>query len=165
MQDFHSVYNLMQRSFPQVEYRNYEDQLALLERGDYHIHTYVKNGSLAAFYAMYTLAELSFIEHIAVDEYYRGQGLGSQIMREVIAGTKQRIILEVEPPADSIDAARRVRFYKQLGFHLNDFSYEQPALRQGGEAVPLQLMSYPQALDAKNFDQVKQNILKHVYGI
>jgi ribosomal protein S18 acetylase RimI-like enzyme len=165
MQDFQSVYNLMQRSFPQVEYRDFEDQLALLQREDYHIQTYVKNGSLAAFYARYTLNELTFIEHIAVDEHYRGQGLGSQIMREVIAGTKQCIVLEVEPPAGSVDAARRVHFYEQLGFHLNDFSYEQPALRRGGSAVPLQLMSHPQALDAKNFVYVKQRIRKHVYHI
>ncbi|SNZ15771.1 Ribosomal protein S18 acetylase RimI [Terribacillus aidingensis] len=165
MQGFQFVYNLMQRSFPKVEYRNFEVQLALLEREDYHIYTYVKNGSLTAFYARYMLPGLTFIEHIAVEERYRGQGLGSQIMRDVIAGTKQRIVLEVEPPADSTDAARRVRFYEKLGFHLNDFSYEQPALRQGGAAVPLQLMSYPQALDEKNFGQVKQNILKHVYGI
>ncbi|QXE02367.1 GNAT family N-acetyltransferase [Terribacillus sp. DMT04] len=164
MEDFQSVYNLMQRSFPQAEYRNFEDQLALLEREDYHIHTYEKNNSLAAFYARYILAELTFIEHIAVDERYRGQGLGSQIMREVIAGTEQRIVLEVEPTADSINAARRVRFYEQLGFHLNDYSYEQPALRPGSSAVPLQLMSYPRSLDAKNFSQVKQSIFEHVYG-
>ncbi|MFP7254974.1 hypothetical protein CHH91_10585 [Virgibacillus sp. 7505] len=165
MQDFNTIYKLMESAFPPEEYRSYAEQKTLLERDDYHIHVYEKQGEFAAFCAIYTLPELAFIEHIAVNEDFRGQGMGSKIMREVIESLDKPIILEVEPPDGGENAARRVRFYEKLGFHLHDFPYEQPPLRRGEEPLPLQLMSYPHAYDAKAFGRVKNTILQNVYGI
>ncbi|SDC96025.1 Acetyltransferase (GNAT) domain-containing protein [Terribacillus halophilus] len=164
MQDFESVFKLMECSFPPEEHRGFTEQKELLNREDYHIHTYEKDGRLAAFCAIYSLPEFSFIEHIAVDEAFQGRGMGSKIMREIMTISDKPIILEVEPPAGSEVAARRVSFYERLGFHLHDYPYEQPPLRPGAAPLALQLMSYPRAYDANVFDRVKQTILQHVYG-
>lgn len=165
MQDFNTIYELMENAFPPEEYRSYTEQKALLEREDYHIHVYENQGKLAAFCAIYNLPELAFIEHIAVNEDFRGQGMGSKIMKEVITSSDKPIILEVEPPDSEENAARRVRFYEKLGFHLHDWPYEQPPLRQGEGPLPLQLMSYPHAYDIEAFGRVKDTILQNVYGI
>lgn len=164
MRDFESVYELMSRSFPPEEHRGFRQQKALLDREDYYIHIYEEQGRLAAFCAVYSLPELSFIEHIAVNEAFQGQGMGSKIMREVMAISEKPIILEVEPPAGSETAARRVRFYEKLGFHLHAYPYEQPPLRVGAAPLPLQLMSYPAIYGEVAFDRVKQMILQEVYG-
>ncbi|MEC0302531.1 GNAT family N-acetyltransferase [Terribacillus saccharophilus] len=165
MQDFNTIYELMENAFPPEEYRSYTEQKALLEREDYHIHVYENQGMIAAFCAIYNLPELAFIEHIAVNEDFRGQGMGSKIMKEVITSSDKPIILEVEPPDGEENAARRVRFYEKLGFHLHDWPYEQPPLRPGEAPLPLQLMSYPHAYDIEAFGRVKDTILQNVYGI
>lgn len=165
MQDFNTIYELMENAFPLEEYRSYTEQKALLEREDYHIHVYENQGKIAAFCAIYNLPELAFIEHIAVNEDFRGQGMGSKIMKEVITSSDKPIILEVEPPDGEENAARRVRFYEKLGFHLHDWPYEQPPLRQGEAPLPLKLMSYPHAYDIEAFGRVKDTILQNVYGI
>ncbi|MFS0560655.1 GNAT family N-acetyltransferase [Terribacillus sp. 179-K 1B1 HS] len=164
MQDFESVYKLMECSFPPEEHRGFTEQKALLNREDYLIQTYEEDGRVAAFCAIYSLPEFSFIEHIAVDEAFQGRGMGSKIMREIMAISDKPIVLEVEPPAESEVAARRVSFYERLGFHLHDYPYEQPPLRPGAAPLPLQLMSYPRTYDAEAFDSIKQMILHHVYG-
>ncbi|MFP7494470.1 GNAT family N-acetyltransferase [Terribacillus saccharophilus] len=161
--DFETVYELMERAFPIEEHRSFAEQKALLDREDYRIFMYEENGSLAAFCAMYNLPDFSFIEHIAVAETFRGQGMGRRIMKEIMTASEKPIILEVEPPAGSEAAARRVRFYERLGFHLHDHPYEQPPLHEGSAPLPLQLMSYPDAYDRDAFEHVKRMILHHVY--
>lgn len=165
MQEFDTIYELMENAFPSEEYRSYSEQKALLEREDYHIHIYERQGKLAAICAIYTFSELAFIEHIAVNEDFQGQGMGSKIMAEVMTSSDKPIILEVEPPDREENAARRVRFYEKLGFHLHDFPYEQPPLRKGEAPLPLQLMSYPKAYEIEAFERVKKMILQKVYGI
>ena len=66
-----------------------------------------------------------------------------------------------EHPEDELKA-RRIAFYKRLGFCQNDYPYIQPSYRKGGKGVPLILMSYPKKLD--NCENTASVLYKKIYN-
>lgn len=71
-EDFNSVYELMEQSFPLDEYRTYEEQKALLEDSRYGIYLLPDTGkrNVKAFIALWTFDGFAFIEHFAVNPAY-----------------------------------------------------------------------------------------------
>ena len=112
---------------------------------------------------IFHFADFIFVDRLAVSPEQRGAGIGSSIMNELIGSTGKPIILEVERPV-SRDAVRRIDFYEALGFHLNVFDYIRPPLEEGGDALPLFLMSYPQRLEAGEYEKVRRIIHRNVYN-
>lgn len=161
--DFERIYELMADAFPQSELRTKDDQMSLLNRKNYKIHVYKKDGKIAAFIAAWELEGMDFVEHFAVDKKYRGHGLGADLMKAYInqAGSGL-VILEVEPPENEV-AVRRINFYNRLGFHLNDFPYMQPAMQKGQKPIPLKIMSYPFPIDEDNLKRCIRIFKSHVY--
>ncbi len=163
--EFDKVFNLMQKSFPENEYRIYEKQLSLLDLKEYKICTkYSENGELSAFIAIWDFQKFIFIEHLAVNPACRGEGLGTKIMKETMEKYKKPVILEIEPPINEV-AIKRCNFYKRLGFHLCDYEYYQQPLRENQSKLKLNLMSYPEPLNKNEFDYVRNYLLEHIYSI
>lgn len=79
---------------------------------------------------------VTYVEHFAVYPETRGQGVGGKALGEL----QGAVILEVEPPEQSPEAARRVRFYERNGFRLLDVDYMQPSYAPGLPSIPLRLM-------------------------
>ncbi|AET60076.1 GNAT family acetyltransferase [Paenibacillus terrae HPL-003] len=163
--DFSEIYAIMDASFPESECRSFESQKALLKHPSYRIMT-EKNeqGNTVAFLAGWEFAYFRFVEHIAVDSRIRGGGLGKKLMSRFILQSDKPVVLEVEPPVDEW-TRRRICFYERLGFHLNPFEYVQPPLREGQADLPLQIMSYPDALSEQAFAPFKQLLYTEVYGL
>lgn len=138
---FDEIYKIMTDSFPPDEVRSYEGQKELLERSDYHLKTYKKEGHLLGFCAYYELDGFLYIEHLACTPDSRGLGIGSLLVKKVLeeAGERQ-VILEVEPPVDEM-TKRRVGFYERLGFRLNPYEHYQPPLNPTTGVVELKIMS------------------------
>ncbi len=162
--EFDEVFNLMQQSFPENEYRTYEKQLNLLSINEYRILTkHNEKGSLTAFIAIWDFPKFIFIEHLAVNPICRGEGLGTKIMKEVIKTCGKPVILEIEPPTNEI-SIKRCNFYKRLGFNLCDYEYYQQPLRKNQNKLKLNLMSYPDPLDKNKFDYIRSYLMEHVYN-
>ena len=83
-EDFYSFYNLMSEAFPPVERRNLENQRKLLENDFYNIVGYKENDKVIAFIASWEFENFNFIEHFAVDSSYRGNGIGSKILKQYL---------------------------------------------------------------------------------
>ncbi len=163
-QEFNEVFAIMDEAFPDNEKRTREDQAALLEQNAYRIKTVKsQSGKIMAFLAYWQLDGYCFVEHLAVSKEMRGGGTGGALMKEFLQQS-QPVVLEVEPPDNDI-AARRIRFYERLGFHLNSFSYRQPPMRNGNAWLPLFIMSYPKPLSNSEFCAVKQQLYHTVYGV
>lgn len=162
--DFDKVFNIMEKSFPDDEFRPYDEQKALLEIDEYKIYTWSIDDNICGFIALWEFHNILYIEHFAVDPEFRGCGIGSKILSEISALTKKQICLEVEPPNDEI-TTRRVEFYKRNGFFLNEYPYIQPAISKGKRPVPLMIMTYGKKITKMKFNDIKFVLYTNVYKI
>lgn len=163
IEDFDEVFDIMKESFPLDEYRTYDGQRALLEREHYNLYGIRRGGEMAAFIAFWQNDEVVFIEHLAVRNACRNQGLGGKVLSELLSLNRGKTVcLEVEPPESDI-AARRVSFYERNGFYLNSHPYMQPSLSAGRSPVRLMIMTYDRAIDAEEFARLKTTLYESFY--
>ena len=163
--DFEAIFSLMEKSFPKDEYRTREEQLALFDRPRYRVYLYraEEDGAICGFAAVWTLGEVCFLEHLAVDPCIRNRGIGANILRELLTLYGGRVCLEVELPETDM-AIRRIGFYERLGFTLNRYPYLQPAMSRGQNAVPLWIMTSWGSIGAEEFEALRDLLYDQVYG-
>ena len=162
---FDQVYELMSQSFPTSEYRTYDGQLDLLSNPLYQLYgRFNEKKQMDGFIASWEFSCFRFVEHLAVNPTLRGAGIGSKLVIDYLRkDLNKTVVLEVEPPHDEM-AQRRIGLYNKLGFQVNNYTYAQPALREGGAELPLLIMSYPALLSPIEFDHVKHVLYSKVYG-
>ncbi len=168
MTRFAQFWSIYEDSFPQEERRDPRDYLENLSRDPHYRFTpHIKDGSMIGFVIFWDLEAFLFVEHLAIDHKARGNGYGTRILRKLMSPVSPLtpgIVLEVEPPEDVV-TRRRIRFYRRMGFHLNNYEYVQPPYREGETPVPLKLMSYPVPLHPEIFKGVTKKIYHRVYHI
>ena len=104
--DFPTLYKLLEDSFPIDEYRPREAQKAILSDPRYALWT---NDDRTALISVWQFDDFAFIEHLAVSPSLRNQGLGGQILTEVLASLSCPVCLEAELPETDL-AQRRLNF-------------------------------------------------------
>ncbi|MDE7311668.1 MAG: GNAT family N-acetyltransferase [Eubacterium sp.] len=167
--EFDQVFSMMEHSFPVDEYRSYEEQKALLSeqntRQNYSIYVLhaPDQKTIQAFLAVWQWKDLAFIEHFAVDPALRSQGIGSFVLKEAKRRFSQRLCLEVELPETEL-AKRRIAFYERNGFYVNEYAYVQPPLSKGKRELPLLLMTSRGKISQEEFETVKGQLYREVYG-
>lgn len=163
---FDTMFALMEQSFPEDEHRDYEQQRELFAKPAYQVYAKrsAENAALQAFLALWELGDFAYIEHFAVDPEARNGGLGSRMLQEMMARSRQRIVLEVEPPETEL-ARRRIAFYERNGFTYNDRFYMQPPMTADRNAIPLRLMTTGGALDESEFAEVRGCLYRQVYHV
>ena len=147
---FPSIYEKMKAAFPLEERRKYIDQLECLKDERFNFFEITENNSAVGFIAIWNLDGFVFLEHLAIDEDKRSGGYGSKAVELLKATYNKPVILEAEAPVTE-QQVKRIAFYDRLGFKVNDFDYEQPSYH-GGEGVPLKILSFPNLLTAKEFN-------------
>lgn len=151
---FPDIYRIIEASFPNEEYAAYDLQEARFQEPAYQVYGYLdpSNDQVLAFVAVWVADGFTYIEHLAVDDAARGQGLGSQLVNFVLDQGKQ-VVLEVELPEDET-SQRRIGFYERLGFHVNPYDYVQPVMNPGDESLPLLIMSSDRLLTEEEFQRL-----------
>lgn len=157
------LWEILEQSFPLEERRCRAEMQALLDSAELELVTAQEDDRLQGFLMLWNLEEFIFIENFAVAESTRGRGLGSQMLSYVTEHWDKPQILEVEPPDTEI-CRRRIAFYQRNKFFLNQFPYRMPCLHGNGPAVPLLLMSKPEALTGEQAEQVKADLYRVVYA-
>ncbi len=160
---FLKQFAILESSFPRGERRDFDKQRAVLQNPKFRSLTLADGDEVLGFLNYWELEGFTYIEHFAVLHKLRGQGLGSEMIRHICKSCAQPIILEVEPPAQSEIAARRVGFYNRQGLLLNDYYYEQPPYRKGEKSVELKIMSFPDPLSKADFDEKVRILYRNVY--
>lgn len=155
--DFPEIYRIMQASFPDDEYRPYEEQIALFQEPEYRIY-YMPAG----FLAVWEFESFIYIEHFAVDPALRNSGTGSAMLQELVKQYQKPICLEVELPEDEL-TRRRIGFYERNGFVFNEYPYIQPPISKGKSPVPLRIMTYGSAITRETFEEMKEVLYRRVY--
>lgn len=159
---FEEFFKILENSFLKEEFRSFEKQKDLLEKDAYNILFCFENESVIAIMAFWHLENFTFIEHFAVKEQFRKQGIGSKMMKFLLSKYKNIVILEVELPYNEVNV-KRIEFYKKLGFCYNDFEYFQAPLNKGDKPLPLRIMSYPKNISKSEFNNMKSKLIKSVY--
>lgn len=110
---------------------------------------YTPDGEFAGFLNYWLLTKpdteeaVYYGEHLAIRPEMRNQGIGAQLIAELKRLTSDKIIMEVELPADEM-ACRRIAMYERHGFVTHpDIRYMQPSYAAGKEPIELLLMSSP----------------------
>lgn len=163
--DLIRIYELMKEAFPKAERRT-EDGFRRCLKSPY-LQIIVKrddDNKIVAFLKVWEFEEFRFVEHFAVDSACRGRGLGGKMLDHYMAQSSLPVVLEVEPP-DGETEIRRIGFYERLGFYLNQYDYNQPPLREGGETIPLKIMSYREPLNEQAFQEIKNTLYNKAYSI
>ena len=158
--DFDIVFQIMDKAFPNTEMRTYEGQKKLFEIPNYSV---LMNEEKTAFIAKWDFNEAVYIEHFAVSDSLRGNGIGKEMLKEFLNTTDGRVFLEAEPPEGEL-ARRRIGFYERIGFVLNQYYYLQPSYRNNEEPIELNIMTYGKGIDEKQFEELKKLLYSHVYN-
>lgn len=163
--DFDSVFQIIETSFPEDEYRTYDEQKALLDNMAYEIYILTDSDEniIKAFVAVWKFDSFVFIEHFAVNPTYRNKGIGSVFLREIVRMLGKTVCLEVEPPDNEI-ASRRIGFYERNNFFLNKYPYTQPPISTGRNPVPLFIMTYGRYISNMEFSNIKDTLFTRVYN-
>ena len=174
--NFPEIYRIMQASFPDDEYRPYEEQLALFKEPEYRIYYTMAAGQkgaddnsdaystmqAAGFLAVWEFENFTYIEHFAVDPALRNSGTGSAMLQELVKQYQKPICLEVELPEDEL-TRRRIGFYERNGFVFNEYPYIQPPISKGKSPVPLRIMTYGSAIPRETFEEMREVLYRRVY--
>ncbi len=159
---FGQFYELLKSSFLREEYRSFEGQKALIKKRIYEILFCFDAEKVIGAMSFWHLDDFIFIEHFAVDESVRGQGIGTKMLRKIRDYIKGAVILEVELPYNEVNR-KRIAFYERNSFCYNDFEYFQRPLNVGDEPLPLRIMSSPESLSAEKFEVVRKKLVEAVY--
>lgn len=160
---FDKVYSLLEKSFPDDEYRTYDEQKALLADPAYSVYVlYDESRNVKAFISVWDLDEFTFIEHFAVHPEHRNRGIGSAVLNEVLKMFSKTVCLEVEPP-ETQTAGRRIGFYERNGFCLNEYPYTQPPISRGKKAIPLLIMTSGRKVERAAFERIRERLYARVY--
>lgn len=150
-EEFRYLWRIYEHAFPSEERRTLSQHQTVLQSEHFHFMQISYQGNAVGFITYWEFEEFCFIEHFAIDASCRGGGLGGACLAFFIQTHQKPIILEVELPHDE-QQQRRIHFYRQYGFCLNEHSYIQPPYQPGGFGVEMKIMSYPNPWSKEDVD-------------
>lgn len=148
--DWKQIWKIYESSFPDFEIRTKETQKRLLSEKDYYCTAILEYDELVGILFYWETDRMNYIEHLAIHPDKRGQDYGSQIMNN-FCDTEKLTLLEIDPPEDEI-SKKRLRFYENLGFVMNDYHFVHPSFLKEQKHHKLMILSYPNKVSQKDFD-------------
>ena len=162
------VEELLHSAFPKNERRDDELQRTYTEKNKKFHCLLIRNAETPVGLLTYwDLNEFVYVEHFAIHESMRNNGLGSQAMKAFLQGMDRPVVLEVEIPRRKGDLPhRRISFYRRLGISPRRMPYRQPPYRKGDDWLPMKLMSTGATTRWMRIaEKVRDTIHREVYGV
>lgn len=155
-------------SFPPEERREWQDIVERSRSSDHPLHfTFVtRRGEAAGFITWWQFSKFRYVEHFAIRPAMRGGGIGAKAMKLFVGQRRTPVVLEVELPAASEMAERRVHFYERCGFTAHPgYEYIQPPYAEGLPSVPLMLMTSASGKQPVDLKAVDRTLKVMVYNV
>ena len=162
-ENFSSVYKRLVDAFPYEERRDECDEEKCFLKEQFNFCEITENDKSVGLIVFWVFESFLFIEHIAINKEMRSNGYGSKAIELAKAKYNLPIILEAEFPETEMQK-KRIKFYENLGFKVNSYSYTQPSYHNA-EGVPLQILSFPKLLNEDEFAEFFKATRKAVYEI
>lgn len=122
-----------------------------------------ENRELVGILLYWDLDNCKYIEHLAISPSLRGKNYGSRVLKE-FCENNGTIILEIDPPVDDI-SIKRLNFYSNLGFKLQEFEHIHPPYRRDYKGHKLKVMSFNRNLSEDEYNTfnvfLKERIMKY----
>ena len=149
------IWELYERSFPWCERRSLVAQRrAMASAEGFHCCKILRSGDVVGLMFYWQLPQFIFVEHLAVVESCRGQGVGRSAL--ALLGRKGLpIILEIELPTDEA-TDRRLQFYLSCGFVELSVEHVQLPFHEDSSPVPMRLLSWPAPMSAVDVALLEQ---------
>ena len=158
----HFAQNLFEEAFPEQE-RPPFSTLRHRDAGKFHFLVAENGDDPVGILTYWTFEDLVYIEHFAIAEELRNQGIGKATFLYFLSQQTDQVVLEVETPHDEV-ADHRIEFYATMGFFQNPQPYVQPPYRKGGREVPMIIMSKYE-LDDDEFCEIRDHLYREVYNV
>ena len=158
----HFAQELFEEAFPEQE-RPPFSIIRQRDAGKFHFLVADNGDDPVGILTYWTFEDLVYVEHFAIAEELRNQGLGKAVFLNFLSQQTEQVVLEVELP-NTEEADHRVEFYASMGFFSNPQPYIQPAYREGGVEVPMLIMSKYE-LDDDEFAEIQRLLYREVYGV
>lgn len=146
--DLDRAMEIYMTSFPEEERRPWDLVVSPVTVGEPELFGIYVGDTMSGMITLWTLGDMVYVEHFAVDPTVRGGGIGSRVLdcvKSLAAG--RSVVLEVEHEHSSPEAERRVAFYRRHGFELLKYHYVQPPYLPSLPEVEMSLMSTDPATD------------------
>lgn len=160
---FDDAMEIYKVSFPIFEQRIIKDQIDVLTDDRFNFMVVYENKVLIGIILYWDLDNCKYIEHLAISPSLRGKNYGSRILKE-FCEKNGTIILEIDPPVDDI-SFKRLSFYSNLGFKLQDFEHIHPPYRKDYNGHKLKVMSFNRNLSEDEYNTfnvfLKERIMKY----
>ena len=158
----HFAQQLFEEAFPEQE-RPPFSILRHRDAGKFHFLVAENGDEPVGILTYWTFDDLVYVEHFAIDEELRNQGLGKAVFLNFLSQQQEQVVLEIEPP-DTEEADHRLEFYASMGFFQNPQPYVQPSYHNDDRTVPMIIMSKYE-LDDDEFSEIRDLLYREVYGI
>ena len=158
-----SIKEIYENSFPPDERRDFNLVIDLLKNKTFSLNAILFENKAIGLLSYWHFDQFIYIEHFAIHENFRNNGVGSFIINNFVTQNfNKQILLETEIPIDRI-SLRRIEFYKRFGFIISTENYIQPPYDKTKEAVPMLIMSKPEIESNTDFETIKRILYKNVY--
>lgn len=132
--------NLYVTAFPSDERREISELINIQGIENYSLLQITFNEKFIGFLELWEFKKFLFLEHLAILSEEQQKGYGTEVLKSILLSSVRPVILEAEPPADTL-SAKRIHFYQRAGFNILNFDYTQPPYYPGKNAVPMLLLS------------------------
>lgn len=130
--NFSSFLQILKTSFPYEEQREDGDWQRALADDACHARLYFDaQKNPFAILVFWDFEHCRYVEYFALATNARGNGSGTQILKNFIAENHVPVVLEIEPPELNEINTRRLRFYQKLGFHRVAETHMHPPYHAG----------------------------------
>ena len=154
---FNDALKIYKNSFPEFEQRTLESQIEVLNHNQYYCCVILENNLLIGILFYWKYEDYNYIEHFAILSNLRGQNYGSNILKK-FCENNSNTLLEIDPPIDDI-SIKRLNFYSNLGFKLQEFEHIHPPYRKNYTGHKLKMMSFNKDLSIDEYNNFN-NFLK-----
>ncbi len=155
---------ICERVFPESSRLKLSNLENLLANPSFTFRAVYYNSTVAGVITTWDFSDFLYVEYFVIDKNFRSLGIGSEVMKQLLAVVRKKVVLEVEPP-HTVVAKQRIDFYKRLGFRLCPRHYDQPPYDDGTSWVPMMLMSYPEPIGNGEFEHIKKLVYRKVYNM
>lgn len=158
----HFAQQLFEEAFPEQE-RPPFSTIRHRDAGKFHFLVAENGDDPVGILTYWTFDELVYVEHFAIAEELRNQGLGKAVFLNFLSQQTEQVVLEVELP-NTEEADHRIEFYASMGFYQNPQPYLQPSYHGDNRSVPMIIMSKYE-LDDDEFLEIERLLYREVYGV
>ena len=147
-------------SFPPHERREPASQEEILGEEDYHFDLLCDGETFVGLIFNWRWQDFIYIEHFCILPEFRDRGYGKQAL-ELLKKTGKPLILEIDPPVDSI-SWRRKGFYERCGFVENPYAHVHPPYHRGNRGHELAVLSCPGPVAPGTYAAFRRNLNEKV---